>query len=137
MNFGSRQGHRAADVFNPNPHSCEIARLFRFGDDTFRALLHHLRNEFVRVKQLAAYGGKQSSGLRLTRIVRDIGDDGVGWTEHFSDNYSGNIGDCYWFVFHVCLEPRAIASFGVRRLGGALSRMKSGVRPPHSKIRFN
>ena len=29
-------------------------------------------------------GGKQSAGLRLTRIVRDIADDGFGWTEHFS-----------------------------------------------------
>src|SRR5688572_14784673 len=84
MNFGGRQGHRTANILYLNPGSREIGGLIPFGDDAFRALLHNLWNEFVRIEQLATDGGEQSSGLRLTRIMRDISHDGVGRTEHFS-----------------------------------------------------
>src|SRR5688572_21337694 len=84
MNFGGSEGHRAANVLDLNPGSCEIGRFLRFGDDALSALQHHLWNEFVRVEQLAADGGKQSPGLRLTRIMRDISHDCVGRAERFS-----------------------------------------------------
>ena len=95
MNFGGSEGHRAANVLDLNPGSREIGGFFRFRDDALSALLHHLWNEFVRVEQLAADGGKQSSGLRLTRIMRDISDDGVRRTERFCFRDPGDVAYSY------------------------------------------
>ena len=53
----------------------------------------------MRVEQLTANGGKQSSGLRLTRIMRDVGDDGVRRTGHFPLDDARNVGHGECSVF--------------------------------------
>ena len=69
MNFRRRERHRATNIFNLDPSAAEIAWPFKFRDDAQRALLHHLRNEFMRIEQFAAHRNEQTSTLRLARVV--------------------------------------------------------------------
>ena len=91
MNFRGGQSHRAANVRNLNPCPVEIARPFKLGHHADGALLHDLRNKFVRVEQVAAHGGKEAARFRLTRIVRDIGDVDPRLTAHTSIDYPRDI----------------------------------------------
>src|SRR5438874_6806973 len=74
MNRGSSERHGATDIVNLNPRTTEIVPSRQFGNYSDCALFHHLWNEFMRIEQLAANGGKQASLFRLTRVVRDICD---------------------------------------------------------------
>src|SRR5689334_85512 len=72
MDFGGGKGHGQPNVRHLNPCSIKVYGPFEFGDDSDSALLHHLRNELVRVEQLSADRGEQTSAFCLTRIVCDV-----------------------------------------------------------------
>ncbi len=75
MNFRSSERHCATNIFKLDPSAAEIAWPFKFRDDTNRALLDHLRNKFVRVKEFATHCREQSSSSGLPRVVRYVGYD--------------------------------------------------------------
>ena len=102
MNFGGSEGHRAADVFDLEPGAIEIARPFKFGEDAGRALFHDLRNELMRIAQFAAYGDKQTSLFRLTRIVRHIGHGAAAVADKIRSYCFRNFVDCHRLLWCYC-----------------------------------
>ena len=50
LNRGSSERHGATNIVNLNPRAAEIVRSHQFGNHSDSALLHHLRNEFMRVE---------------------------------------------------------------------------------------
>ena len=100
MDFSGCEGHGAANVFNSNPCASEIIGPFEFGKYAERALLHHLRNELVRIEQLTPHRDKQRAPLRLTRIVGDIGHWCACVARQFALRHAFDVGDRDSLFFH-------------------------------------
>ena len=77
MNLRCGQRHSAAHVLNTNPYAVEIRGAFLFGNDAERALLHHLRDEAMRVHDCPAHGHKERAVARRARVVRHVRDNRV------------------------------------------------------------
>jgi len=114
MNFGRRERHGAANVLNSNPCASEIIGPFEFGKYAERALLHHLRNELVRIEQLTPHRDKQRATLRLTRLVGDIGHCCTCVARQFALRHAFDVADRSLFFHSDCLTASfelAVARF--------------------------
>ena len=100
MNFCRSQRHCPPNVVHLNPRAVEISRTIQLGQDTRGALLHHLRNEFVRVQQCATNGGEQSAWSSTTRIVAHIGDKQTSVAGQFAIHSFSDVLKGSWWLGH-------------------------------------
>src|SRR5436853_6375727 len=95
VDCGLGEGHRPPDVCYLKPSGGKIRRRLEFGKHAGSPLPYNLRNELVRVEQLAAHSDEQTSLPRLTRIMRHVGYGSAAVANNACAYYPGDFADCH------------------------------------------